>query len=138
MRTIRLDSDEFPAVLDSHNTSQRDKTVPGSCFVVRRRHNLFLERTWCGRRVSKLGRGVLGNNRRERGTGGETGRRGVSLSSLHESHSEGDSERGYVSSKKHTHCHFQYLVSLRCGESETEVNEVNSSESSRFALMHFR
>ena len=74
----------------------------------------------------------------KRGTGGETGRRGVSLTSLHESHSEGDRERGYVSSKKHTRCHFQYLVGLRCGESETEVNEVNSSESSRFALLHFR
>ena len=82
--------------------------------------------------------GFWGTNRRERGTGGETGRRGVSLTSLHESHSEGDRERGYVSSKKHTRCHFQYLVGLRCGESETEVNEVNSSESSRFALLHFR
>ena len=89
----------------------------------------------------------------KRGTGGETGRRGVtgrSLTSLHESHSEDDRERGYRTpsatryrTPSATLCGSEvtgsgWFFRLCCGESETEVNEVNSSESSRFALTHFR
>ena len=96
--------------------------------------------------------GFWGTNRRERGTGGETGRRGVSLTSLHESHSEDDRERGYrtpsatryrTPAPSATLCGSEvtgsgWFFRLCCGESETEVNEVNSSESSRFGLLHFK